>query len=720
MVSVCLAAVVAAAGCTRKQAKPGKGQAKKQEAAGATSTRELLKLIPADARTAVVVQDWPALYKLVGAVEGGLSGMELGRELLARARVLTGGLPITVPWNLAELRELGLDPEGPLAVYGKDQPLLLFSVKDEKLFWKEVAALAGRRGGKWTRQSAEGLDLRVLSGPLQAVCVPDGKRVLCSPNREAVLAAKKKKPARSLWGALSSLEQKVVSRATVVVAGTGHQVRGVGSLRVEGDGVTLRVRITGKPLQRLSTVLNTKGRPTLLSLAGDARTVIYGRLDLVSLMGMGKDLVPSLKKLGLDPIRLQARLTGEVLLMEGNDRSAALVVGSRDPSASREVVDVVARLLSAGASGKEKGQRGGLEVTPAGDGIYRIEAEAPIEGFPLKLSAGLAVGPVGIILGQWDAVKSLVRIQAPKAGGATLGKALTTPEEKEAFGKGAALAVRSYLGDPMGPFAPAVSKLLEGSGIPESARRGLNLGRYLLDLMHGVTLGLRQDSPEQVRLVLRLTTLHRDGQKDDDAARKLWLRGLESKYKGDDAAYSRVVETLAKKYAGTRYGGLKKRNQPTALGAAFAGLTAAVAIPAVVRYINRSQAVEAVQGLKRIAVGARIYYHNEHADKAGRLVSKRFPPTVGWTPAKSCCETGGMCKPNPRSWQHTTWRALRFQAMVPHRYQFRFVNNGKAFVAEARGDLNCDGVTSLYRIVGRANKQDAVELDRLEQERPLE
>ena len=90
----------------------------------------------------------------------------------------------------------------------------------------------------------------------------------------------------------------------------------------------------------------------------------------------------------------------------------------------------------------------------------------------------------------------------------------------------------------------------------------------------------------------------------------------------------------------------------------------------------------------------------EYAD-----VNGRFPDPAPLTPmvpprGKKEADAAG-------TWDHPTWKALGFRAApegAPHAYSFSFDSSmpatGPAFVAQARGDLDGDGVLSTFEIKG--------------------
>lgn len=142
------------------------------------------------------------------------------------------------------------------------------------------------------------------------------------------------------------------------------------------------------------------------------------------------------------------------------------------------------------------------------------------------------------------------------------------------------------------------------------------------------------------------------------------------------------------------------------------GLLAAIAIPSFIKYVRKSKTVEATEGLWKIQAGAKQYFQSDHYDtETGNLLPKAFPEGVGWTPATPCCQsqTGPKCMVDAKAWDHPTWRALSFQLSDPHYYQFRFTSSGTqtaaTYTIEARGDLDCDGAYSSYKITAKVDSE---------------
>jgi len=134
------------------------------------------------------------------------------------------------------------------------------------------------------------------------------------------------------------------------------------------------------------------------------------------------------------------------------------------------------------------------------------------------------------------------------------------------------------------------------------------------------------------------------------------------------------------------------------------GVAAAVAIPAFMKYIRKSKTTEAPMNVRRLADASVAYYEEHHT----------FPPSTDWTPAGGCCRfPGGKCPPQPGHWTGKTWPALAFTVEDPFYYQYRYTSERGHFVAEARGDLNCDGVFSNYKREGTVDTQGNVHVSGL-------
>lgn len=91
------------------------------------------------------------------------------------------------------------------------------------------------------------------------------------------------------------------------------------------------------------------------------------------------------------------------------------------------------------------------------------------------------------------------------------------------------------------------------------------------------------------------------------------------------------------------------------------------------------------------------------ADEVSLAVAStgRVPPLpAGPTPVPSCCEEGGTCAEDASQWATPGWQALRFSVDGPYRYTYQYVPDpsGQSAVVRATGDLDCDGLASVYEL----------------------
>jgi hypothetical protein len=157
----------------------------------------------------------------------------------------------------------------------------------------------------------------------------------------------------------------------------------------------------------------------------------------------------------------------------------------------------------------------------------------------------------------------------------------------------------------------------------------------------------------------------------------------------------------------------QKRRSFTALELAIAFSLGAsflvIAIPAFVRDLHASYMVEPVDGVQRLAQAALEHSVRRHASTQAALPEgATAPPPAellpGSAPLTPSDVPRGVLREDPSgTWDHPTWRTLSFRASragVPHAFSFAFENQGSAFSAIARGDLDGDGVQSLFEVHG--------------------
>ncbi|MFN3199070.1 MAG: hypothetical protein ACE366_11785 [Bradymonadia bacterium] len=151
------------------------------------------------------------------------------------------------------------------------------------------------------------------------------------------------------------------------------------------------------------------------------------------------------------------------------------------------------------------------------------------------------------------------------------------------------------------------------------------------------------------------------------------------------------------------------------------GAAAAIAIPAFINYTKRAKVTEVQFTLMRIADRANTHYID--AQMGGGLDTLQFPTSTGPTPSRPLCSDGDRYVHRSEDWQHDTWKTLKFEPSSDHYFQYEFISQGSgreaSFIVRARGDLDCDGETSLYEITG-AFDGNLFKISDVREERPLE
>jgi type II secretory pathway pseudopilin PulG len=141
-----------------------------------------------------------------------------------------------------------------------------------------------------------------------------------------------------------------------------------------------------------------------------------------------------------------------------------------------------------------------------------------------------------------------------------------------------------------------------------------------------------------------------------------------------------------------------------------AGVAAAVAVPAVLRYQNRSRTTEATMNVRRLYDSAVSYYDSDHVLPSGEFLPPQFPASIPRTPAEVPC--GTRQEPDRATWAAPTWEALNFAIVGPHYYSYQFdsagVGVGATFTASAFGDLDCDGILSTFVRVGEVSEGNEI------------
>src|SRR3989339_2026118 len=134
---------------------------------------------------------------------------------------------------------------------------------------------------------------------------------------------------------------------------------------------------------------------------------------------------------------------------------------------------------------------------------------------------------------------------------------------------------------------------------------------------------------------------------------------------------------------------------------AIIGILAAVAIPAFLRYVQKSKTIEAENNIRKIYDGEVAYYQDEKATIGGTYTTRAFtnagpsPATVPPTGTK-----GGTAA----SFEGDEWKRISFSVDGPVLYMYRVTAGGtgttSSFTANAIGDQDGDGTYSTFLRTG--------------------
>jgi type IV pilus assembly protein PilA len=301
-----------------------------------------------------------------------------------------------------------------------------------------------------------------------------------------------------------------------------------------------------------------------------------------------------------------------------------------------------------------------------------------------------AVVPDGLLCGQRAAVEAGLAVARGRAPAVGPTSALSRPEARAAD---IVLAV-DVAGIPDPQLAQAAGMFGVRDGVVTLT------GTEIVLALHGEPGGMAR-LLQVVRAGLAMVTSQLSSARDASLGKDDVFEGM-----GAIIAYHRLRALVSELQLDVSGDTFRARTRlPQLEGAtpavAVVGVGAAVAIPAFMKYIRRSKAAEAPAQLGALRAGVEAFYAQHRS--AGRRF--RFPASTGWTPPAGCCASpGGRCPGDAHAFDAPTWRALGFAPADPHYYQYRFTSTGTGksarFTAEARGDLDCNGTYSDYRVEG--------------------
>jgi type IV pilus assembly protein PilA len=159
-----------------------------------------------------------------------------------------------------------------------------------------------------------------------------------------------------------------------------------------------------------------------------------------------------------------------------------------------------------------------------------------------------------------------------------------------------------------------------------------------------------------------------------------------------------VIASLA---LGACGGKKKKRSDDDAPSSSKSG-EAGEALDPVSAYTRRAKTSEAKSTLGAIARAVVAAYEREAvSDDPSAAAVHKLPPSAPRVPAE--VPKGKKYQSTPADWAHPGWKEIKFEMTQPQYFSYELVvaPDGKSFEARAIGDLDGDGVTSLFAMQGK-------------------
>jgi len=153
---------------------------------------------------------------------------------------------------------------------------------------------------------------------------------------------------------------------------------------------------------------------------------------------------------------------------------------------------------------------------------------------------------------------------------------------------------------------------------------------------------------------------------------------------------------------------------------AIIGILAAVAIPAMIGYIQRSKSSEALDSLKNMFQGAAGYYSSElWGDRTVAIAPSAFVAVTSCTVSAAVTSNTPTGSKSVLDWtaESDSFQSIGFAARDPIYYQYELAgSDGRCghrqldllYSFRAHGDLDSDGVTSLFEISAGASQHNEI------------
>ena len=143
---------------------------------------------------------------------------------------------------------------------------------------------------------------------------------------------------------------------------------------------------------------------------------------------------------------------------------------------------------------------------------------------------------------------------------------------------------------------------------------------------------------------------------------------------------------------------------------AIIGVLSSLAIYGIARYLKTAKTAEATRSLGALENGSRQQFGRETPWPPGSTNADRyehvFCPDAPKTPSAVPVATK-IAVPNA-AWTTEGWTCLKFVINDPQYYSYSYKSNSQTgttaqYTATAQGDLDGNGTTSLYELMGRGN-----------------
>ena len=136
------------------------------------------------------------------------------------------------------------------------------------------------------------------------------------------------------------------------------------------------------------------------------------------------------------------------------------------------------------------------------------------------------------------------------------------------------------------------------------------------------------------------------------------------------------------------------------------GILAAIAIPQFIRYMRRAKTEEVRSELNHIEARLMQNVNRNRLNAGDQTVT--FPPSIPLTPSAPSCEPHRWPVDAPSGWAEFDYRPDGF---FRYAYELRTSPDGRSTVVHAEGDLDCDGIRSIYESRLTLDASGAVQRD---------